>query len=103
MKRILLPLIFACAIPAMLRGQNPDGPETPESSETTEARIIGEIPDGTPVEPAPPPAKLVVLPEDVIVTLEVRAGQEIRVIPNVGSIKQEIPEVGKPGSARMVN
>ncbi len=96
MKPTLLPLVLAGAIPAIIWGQTLDGQEAtdPSTETTTEARIIGEIPDGTPSEPAPPPAKLVVAPEEVLESKTVEVGE--RRITNEKIAPLELPPVPEP-------
>ena len=98
MKLTLLPLVLAGAIPAILWGQTLDGQEaTDPSTETTEAQIIGEIPDGKPSEPAPPPAKLVVAPEDVLESKTVEVGERQITTEKIAPLKlPPIPEPAPP-------
>lgn len=91
MKPHLLPLILAGAIPAILLGQTQ---ENQDATETTEAKIIGEIPDGTPSEPAPPPVKLVIAPEDVLESKTVEVGERQITMERIAPL--ELPPIPEP-------
>ncbi|MCW1922550.1 hypothetical protein OKA05_08285 [Luteolibacter arcticus] len=94
MKRTSLILLLAGTIPAILWGQTQNEQGV---TEITEAQIINDLPDGAPSEPAPPPAKLVVAPEDVIETKTVEAGERQITIEKIAPLQLPlVPEPAQP-------
>lgn len=86
-----LPLILAGAIPAVVWGQiEGDG----DATESTGAKITGEIADGTALEPSLPPTKLVVAPEDVLESKTVDLGQRQITTEKIAPL--ELPPVPEP-------
>lgn len=79
----------------MLWGQTQDGQETTDANPNAiEAQIIGRISDAPPSEPAPPPVKLVISPEDVLESKTVEVGERQITVEKITPI--ELPPVPEP-------